>query len=82
MVKRFVRYGASPRGAQALILYAKILAVLDSRYHVAKDDINNAAPSVLRHRMILNFEGQAENIAADDIVADLIKNGARTVAAV
>jgi len=77
MVKRFVRYGASPRGAQAIILYAKILAVLDSRFHVAKDDINKAAPAVLRHRMILNFEGQAENISADDIVADLITNGAR-----
>ena len=77
MVRRFVRYGASPRGAQALILYAKILAVLDGRYHVAKDDINKAAPAVLRHRMILNFEGQAENISADNIVADLIKNGAK-----
>lgn len=81
MVRRFVRYGASPRGAQALILYAKILAVLDSRYHVAKDDINKAAPAVLRHRMIQNFEGQAEDISADDIVADLIKNGAKAVAA-
>ena len=81
MVRRFVRYGASPRGAQALILYAKILAVLDSRYHVAKDDINKAAAPVLRHRMIQNFEGQAEDISADDIVADLIKNGAKAVAA-
>lgn len=81
MVKRYVRYGASPRGAQAMILYAKILAVLDSRYHVAKDDINKAAPAVLRHRMILNFEGQAEDVSPDDVVADLIKNGAKAVAA-
>lgn len=80
-VRRFVRYGASPRGAQALILYAKILAVLDSRYNVAKDDINKAAVPVLRHRMILNFEGQAEDISADDVVADLVKNGAKAVAA-
>lgn len=73
MVKRFVRYGSSPRGAQALILYAKILAVLDGRFHVAKNDINQAAKPVLRHRMILNFEGQAEHVEADDIIEDLIR---------
>lgn len=71
MVKRFVRYGASPRGAQSLILYAKILAVLDGRFHVSTDDVNNAACPVLRHRMILNFEGQAEHISADDVIAEL-----------
>lgn len=71
MVKRFVRYGASPRGAQSLILYAKILAVLDGRFHVSTEDINNAACPVLRHRMILNFEGQAEHISADDVIAEL-----------
>jgi MoxR-like ATPase len=73
MVKHYVRFGASPRAAQALILYAKILAILDSRFNIAKDDINTAAPAVLRHRMILNFEGQAEDVSPDDIVADLIK---------
>ena len=80
MVKQFVRYGSSPRGAQSLILYAKILAVLDSRYHVAKDDINEAAHPVLRHRMILNFEGQAESINADDIVDDLVQHAADLIA--
>jgi MoxR-like ATPase len=73
-VKQYVRFGASPRGAQALILYAKILAILDSRFHIAKDDVNVAAPAVLRHRMILNFEGQAENVSPDDVVADLIRH--------
>ena len=71
MVKRFVRYGASPRGAQGLILYAKILAVLDGRFNVSTADINDAACPVLRHRLILNFEGQAEHIAADDVIAEL-----------
>ncbi len=71
MVKRYVRYGASPRGAQALILYAKILAVLDGRFHVSTDDVNNAACPVLRHRMILNFEGQAEHVSADDVIEGL-----------
>ncbi len=73
MVKRFVRYGSSPRGAQSLILYAKILAILDSRYHVSRDDLRTAANPVLRHRMILNFEGQAENVQPDDVVDELVK---------
>lgn len=73
VVKRFVRYGSSPRGAQALILYGKILAVLDHRYHVAREDLNRAAHPVLRHRMILNFEGQAENINVDEVISDVIR---------
>ncbi|MCA9083765.1 MAG: MoxR family ATPase [Planctomycetaceae bacterium] len=81
MVRRYVRYGASPRGAQALILYAKILAILDQRYHVAREDIDRAAPAVLRHRMILNFEGQADNISPDDVIADAISHGHRTSSA-
>jgi len=73
-VKQYVRYGSSPRGAQAMILYAKILAILDSRVHVAREDLNNAAVPVLRHRMILNFEGQAEGVSSDDVVDDLLAN--------
>ena len=72
MVRRFVRFGASPRGAQALILYAKILAVLDGRFHVAREDINAAAVPVLRHRVILSFEGQAQNVSTDDVIRDLM----------
>lgn len=73
-VKRFVRYGASPRGAQALILYSKILAVLDERYNVSFEDIAAAAKPVLRHRMILNFEGQAEAASTDDVLDDLLNS--------
>ncbi|MCL4109629.1 UNVERIFIED_CONTAM: hypothetical protein GTU68_061886 [Idotea baltica] len=73
-VKQYVRYGSSPRGAQALILYAKILAILDKRVHVAREDLNKAAVPVLRHRMILNFEGQAEGVSADTVVADILSN--------
>ena len=72
LTKRYVRYGSSPRGAQALILAAKIHAILDQRYHVACDDLRDVAPNVLRHRLILNFEGQAENIQADDVIADIL----------
>ena len=74
MTRRYVRYGSSPRGAQAIILAAKIRAILDHRYHVAREDIRAAARPALRHRLILNFEGQAENIQADDIVSDILES--------
>ena len=72
MVKQFVRYGSSPRGAQAAILCAKIRAVLDGRYHVAREDIRDVAHATLRHRIMLNFEGQAEGVTVDTIVDDLL----------
>jgi MoxR-like ATPase len=74
MSRRYVRYGSSPRGAQALILAAKIRAILDHRYHVAREDLRAVAHPSLRHRLILNFEGQAENIHADDIIEDALKS--------
>ncbi len=70
--KKYVRYGASPRGLQSLILGAKIRAILDNRYHVAREDLRVMALSVLRHRLILNFEGQAEGISADDVIGKII----------
>ena len=70
--KRFVRYGSSPRGAQALILAAKIRAILDHRYHVSREDLCAVAHPALRHRLILNFEGQAENVQVDDIIDDIL----------
>jgi MoxR-like ATPase len=73
MAKQYVRYGSSPRGAQAIILAAKIRAILDHRFHVAREDIQAVAPMALRHRLILNFEGQAENIAADDIILNALE---------
>ncbi|MBN1430270.1 MAG: MoxR family ATPase [Anaerolineae bacterium] len=74
MVRRYVRYGSSPRGAQAMILGAKVNALLDGRYNVAFDDVQAVAPASLRHRLLLNFEGQAEGIRPDDVIADLMKN--------
>ena len=73
MAKRFVRYGASPRGAQALTLAGKIHAVLDGRFHVAKADIAKAAGAALRHRVILNFEGEAEGMTSDAIIEEALK---------
>ncbi len=72
-VNKFVRYGSSPRGGQALILGAKIMALLAGRYNVSFDDITAVAPAALRHRLLLNFEGQAQAVHPDDIVADLLK---------
>jgi MoxR-like ATPase len=72
--RRYVRYGASPRGAQALVLGGKIRAILDHRYQVSKDDLRAMAPAVLRHRLILNFEGQAEGIAADHVVERVLES--------
>ena len=67
LARKFVRYGASPRGAQALILCAKVSALLDGRYHVAKDDIDAWALPALRHRLIINFEGEAEGITPERV---------------
>ena len=71
LVNDYVRYGASPRGGQALLLGAKALALFDGRYNVSFEDIAAIAPAALRHRLLLNFEGQAEGISTDDIIADL-----------
>jgi MoxR-like ATPase len=71
-VKKYVRYGSSPRGAQAIILAAKVAALRDGRANVAFDDVVAAAAPALRHRLILSFEGQADGLAADEIVAKVI----------
>ena len=73
MSKQYMRYGASPRGLQAVILAAKIRALLEGRYAVSIDDIRHVAPPALRHRLILNFEGEAEGVAADAIIAEILK---------
>ena len=72
--KQFVRFGSSPRGAQAIILAAKINAIIDQRYHVARTDIQTVATNCLRHRVLLNFEGQAEDIKTDTIIDDVFKH--------
>jgi len=71
-IKQFVRYGSSPRGAQAIILTAKIKALLAGRYSVAVEDIASVAIPALRHRLIMNFEGQAEGIAPDVLVQSIL----------
>ncbi len=75
LAKRFVRYGASPRGVQALILAAKIYALLDGRYHVSRADIDKAALPALRHRLILNFEGEAEGASSEQVLTEILARG-------
>lgn len=73
MARKFVATGASPRGAQALIIGAKINALLEGRFNVAFEDVEAIAHSALRHRILLNFEGQAEGIKTDAIIDDLLQ---------
>jgi MoxR-like ATPase len=69
---RYVRYGASPRGAQALILTAKALALMAGRYNVSKDDIRRAALPALRHRVLLNYEAEADGKTSDAVISALL----------
>jgi MoxR-like ATPase len=71
-VRRFVRYGSSPRGAQAIVLGAKVTALLAGRAHVDPQDVEAVALPALRHRVLLNFEGEAEGASADDLVRSVI----------
>lgn len=71
VVRQYVRYGASPRGAQAVLQAARIFALLAGRYHVAYEDIKQAAKPALRHRIFLNFEGMAEGKTPDEIIEAL-----------
>ena len=74
ITKQYVRYGASPRGMQALILAAKIMALLDGRFNVAFADLKLAALPALRHRVVLNFEAQAEGVNPDNVVRGILES--------
>ena len=73
-VKRYVRYGASPRAGQACILAAKIRALLQGRYHVATEDVLAVTLPVLRHRVMLSFEAQADGLDADDLLRGVVES--------
>ena len=72
LVKRYVRFGGSPRGAQAVLLAARIRCVMDGRKSPSIDDVRAVAPSALRHRVILNFEGEAEGVSIDKVLAQVL----------
>ncbi len=70
---RYVRCGVSPRGAQALILAGKVRALVDGRFHVSYQDIQDVAMPCLRHRVLMNFEAEADRVRADDLVREVLK---------
>ncbi len=80
MTKRFVRFGVSPRGVQALILAGKVRALLGGRFTVSCEDLREVAPPALRHRIIRNFEGEAEGIYTDSILESIIETVAEPAA--
>ena len=73
-VRESVRYGSSPRGAQALVLGAKVVALLDGRANVDFGDIRQVAPAALRHRLQISYAGQAEGVTADSVVQDVLRH--------
>jgi len=74
VTRRFVRYGASPRGAQALVLAAKVRALAEGRFNVSVEDLKVLAAPALRHRIILNFEGEAEAVDIDSLIDDIVQS--------
>ena len=73
-IKRYVRYGASPRAAQSLVLAAKVRAAANGRTEVAKEDFAATIAPALRHRILLNFEGQADNIRPESLIDSILKS--------
>jgi MoxR-like ATPase len=79
ITNRFVRFGSSPRGVQALVLSGKVRAMLDERYHVSFGDISTSVLPALRHRILLNFEGQAEGITTDEVLGQILESTPQTM---
>lgn len=73
-VKKYVLFGASPRGVQSLVLAGKVSALLDERYNVSREDIRSVAKPALRHRIALNIKGEAEGIDEDKIIEEIIES--------
>ncbi|MEE2942238.1 MAG: MoxR family ATPase [Verrucomicrobiota bacterium] len=79
ITNQFLRFGSSPRGAQALLLGAKVHALIDGRFNVSFDDIDFVAKPALRHRLIVNFEGEAEGVSTDDILDSILTDVPRNM---
>jgi MoxR-like ATPase len=73
LAKKYVRYGSSPRGAQALVECGRVLALMHGRYHLSTDDVQHVAPAVLRHRIILNFDAHADGETPETILGAVIR---------
>ncbi len=82
IANQFLRFGSSPRGAQTLLLAGKVRALADGRFNVSFDDIEAVAQPALRHRLILNFEAEAEGITTDQIISQILQDAPKDAAAV
>jgi MoxR-like ATPase len=82
IASQYLRFGSSPRGGQTLILAAKVRALVDGRFNVSFDDIEACVAPALRHRLILNFEAEAEGITTDHVLAQILRDVPRDVQAV
>ena len=80
IANQYLRFGSSPRGAQTLLLAGKVRALVQGRFNVSFDDIHAVAPAALRHRLILNFEAEAEGITTDHIITHILKEVPRDAA--
>ena len=82
IASQYLRFGSSPRGGQTLLLAGKVRALTDGRFNVSYDDIEAVAAAALRHRLILNFEAEAEGITTDHIIGQILRDVPRDAAAV
>lgn len=81
IASQYLRFGSSPRGGQTLLLAGKVRALIDGRFNVSFDDIEDMAPGALRHRLILNFEAEAEGITTDHVIAQILRDVPRDAGA-
>jgi MoxR-like ATPase len=81
LAKRYIRYGSSPRGAQALVECGRVLALMRGRYHLSAEDVERVAPAVLRHRIILNFDAHADGQTPETVLSTIIRGVASHAAA-
>jgi len=73
LARKYIRYGSSPRGAQALVECGRVLALMRGRFHLSMDDVQHVAGAVLRHRIILNFDAHADGHTPESILTAIIK---------
>jgi MoxR-like ATPase len=71
-IKRYVRFGGSPRGAQSVLMAARVRAALEGRQSPSVDDVKDVVPQALRHRVLLNFEGEAEGVSPDSVLEEVL----------
>jgi MoxR-like ATPase len=81
IASQYLRFGSSPRGGQTLLLAGKVRALIDGRFNVSFDDIEAMAPAAMRHRLILNFEAEAEGITTDHVIGQILRDVPRDAGA-